>query len=615
MSELNTGNFANIYRPKTFSEVVGQDLAVSALKKIAHADGITVRSILLKGSWGSGKCISGDQRVDTALGYFKISFLCPGAPEGFTEFKIKVASPVAKDNIAETSHFYKESNAKLLHLVTESGREYTGTFRHMIFSSKRGRLGMYPCASLSVGDRIVKTIRPVDVCDRDESRMFELAKIYCRDLSEDPLVDLDVIPFVNHSRAWFFLAGVLDSVGRFTDGMTPEMFIPRLSKDFTTRVCDLLDYLSIFPSIRGDFIVVSGFALAQLAELWNRTIRDTLSSKFKELGGFKVGSNASSGTLLSYEGIVNIYETVETVYDLTVPDGHLFYSMGVVNHNTTTARIFGKALNCEHFKENDDVCNECPRCLDASTKTSQLYMELDATSVGNVDAIRNLSDRLSIAPNGRRLVVIDEIHAASTQALNALLKILEDGVPNTIFLFATTENILPTIQSRSLCIDIGTVPLDILSRRVREIADSRGIKISDQSLSILAMKSQGHMRDALQLLQLYDLSGDKGLESSYFKFRNFVINVLSKNPKEDPASILSEILRYPTSDIKMSIGTFIRNIFTSEPGTVENKLYQVRVGKSLFGFFFSPTAQQALRSEIGTEILLRTFLEKSSKKQ
>ena len=613
MSELNTGNFANIYRPKTFSEVVGQDLAVSALKKIAHADGITVRSILLKGSWGSGKCISGDQRVDTALGYFKISSLCPEAPEGFTEFKIKVSSPIANGNIAETSHFYKESNAILLHLVTESGREYTGTIRHMIYSSKDGNLGMYPCGRLSVGDKIVKEIRPVDVCDQDASRMFELAKIYCRDLSEDLLVDLDVVPFVNHSRAWFFLAGVLDSVGRFVDGKVPEIMIPRLSKDFTTRVCDLLDYLSIFPIVREDCVVIFGVALTQLAELWNRTVRDTLSGKFKKLRDLGVRSDGSI-TLLSYEKIVDIYETVETVYDLTVPDGHLFYSMGVVNHNTTTARIFGKALNCEHFKENDDVCNECPRCLDASTKTSQLYMELDATSVGNVDAIRNLSDRLSIAPNGRRLVVIDEIHAASTQALNALLKILEDGVPNTIFLFATTENILPTIQSRSLCIDIGTVPLDILSKRVREIADSRGIKISDQSLSILAMKSQGHMRDALQLLQLYDLSGDKGLESSYFKFRNFVINVLSKNPKEDPASILSDILRYPTSDIKMSIGTFIRNIFTSSPGTVENKLYQVGAGKSLFGFFFSPTAQQALKSEIGTEILLRAFLEKSSKK-
>lgn len=281
---------------------------------------------------------------------------------------------------------------------------------------------------------------------------------------------------------------------------------------------------------------------------------------------------------------------------------------------TTTARIFGRALNCEHFKETDDVCNECPKCKDAMTRTSQLYMELDATSVGNVEAIRNISERLSIVPNGRRLVVVDEIHAASSAALNALLKLIEDGVPNTMFMFCTTEEILPTIKSRSLCIDIGTIPLNVLSARIREIAQSRGTEISEQNLAVLAMKSQGHMRDALQLLQLYELAGERGLDTSYFKFKSFIINAFSKNPKQDPKEILMDILKYPTADIKMSIGTFIRSIFTAEPNTVEYKLAVAGLGKTLFGYFFTPTAQQALRSEVGTEILLRAFLEKATAK-
>lgn len=281
---------------------------------------------------------------------------------------------------------------------------------------------------------------------------------------------------------------------------------------------------------------------------------------------------------------------------------------------STSARILGRALNCTRFKELDDVCNECDHCKDAMTKTSQLYMELDATSVGNVEAIRNLSERLSIAPNGRRLVVFDECHAASNAALNALLKLVEDGVPNTIFMFCSTEDILPTIKSRSLCIDIGTIPLNVLSDRIREIAESRGTKISDQDLSVLAMKSQGHMRDALQLLQLYELVGEKGLASSYFLFKSFVLNSFSKAPKQDPKQILLEVLRYPTADIKMSIGMFIRSIFTAEPNTVEYKLATAGIGKTLFGYFFTPTAQQALRSEVGTEILLRAFLEKATAK-
>lgn len=48
-------NLANLYRPRTFGEMVGQELAVTTLKRIAHADGIAARALFLKGSWGSGK--------------------------------------------------------------------------------------------------------------------------------------------------------------------------------------------------------------------------------------------------------------------------------------------------------------------------------------------------------------------------------------------------------------------------------------------------------------------------------------------------------------------------------------------------------------------------------
>lgn len=281
---------------------------------------------------------------------------------------------------------------------------------------------------------------------------------------------------------------------------------------------------------------------------------------------------------------------------------------------TTTARLFGRALNCERFKETGDVCNECAHCKDAMTKTSQLYKEFDATSVGNIESIRLLGEQLAIAPNGRRLVVIDEVHACSNQALNALLKIVEDGVPNTIFCFCSTEDILPTIKSRSLCLDVGTIPANIMIDRIREIAISRNTQISDENLSILAMKSQGHMRDALQLLQLYELAGERGLDSSYLKLKKFIINSFSKNPTQDPTLLLEDILRYPTVDIKLSIGTFIRNIFTAKPDTVEFKMLQSGLGKQLFSYFFSPTAQQALRSEVGVEILLRAFLDRAQSK-
>lgn len=291
----------------------------------------------------------------------------------------------------------------------------------------------------------------------------------------------------------------------------------------------------------------------------------------------------------------------------------IFLHGGWGSGKTTSARLFAKALNCRNFAKLGDVCNECPECKEVASKTSQLYWELDATAVGNVDAIRGLTDRLAIAPQGRRLVVLDECHAATKQALNALLKIVEDGVPNTIFLFASTEDILPTIKSRSLCLDINIIPKHLIVQRIKEVATLRGIQISDQNLTVLAMKSQGHMRDAFQLLQLYDIAGEKGLESSYFKFREFVTCAFSKTPKRNPAEILDEILAYPIVDIKMSIGLFIRNLYLSDPNSLEGKLLAAGIGKNLFAYFFTPTAQTALRSEVGTEILLRALLEKLGK--
>ena len=71
---------------------------------------------------------------------------------------------------------------------------------------------------------------------------------------------------------------------------------------------------------------------------------------------------------------------------------------------TTTARIFARALNCDTFKQTDDVCNTCDGCLEASSVNSSTYWELDGTVIGNVEGIRALKERLSIVPNGRRVV-------------------------------------------------------------------------------------------------------------------------------------------------------------------------------------------------------------------
>ena len=200
----------------------------------------------------------------------------------------------------------------------------------------------------------------------------------------------------------------------------------------------------------------------------------------------------------------------------------------------------------------------------------------------------------------------------SPAALNALLKTVEEGVPNTIFVFCSTEDILPTIKSRSICIDIELIPEVEIIKRVKYVAESRGIQITDAQLAVLASKSQGHMRDALSILQSFEMCGEQALKTSFSLVRGFILSALS-HKKEKAEELLDEILRFNIVDIKRSLYVFIKSLFTSVQGTPEYTLLKKNIANSLFGYFFSPQASVALRDEIGIEILFRAFFEKTCK--
>ena len=279
---------------------------------------------------------------------------------------------------------------------------------------------------------------------------------------------------------------------------------------------------------------------------------------------------------------------------------------------TTLCRIFSRAMNCEHFRETGDVCNECKSCKEAMAQNSQLYMEFDSSVAGNVEAIRNLQERLSYSPNGRRVVVFDEVHNCSKQALNALLKLVEDGIPDTIFVFASTEDILPTLKSRSLCLDISTIPYDLIKERLREICKVQGIEASEEVLDTVALKSNGHMRDALSILQLYSLAGKDGLKSSYNLVVRFFKAAVSKR-KEIAEQTLSEILKFNIVDVKNSVYLFIRNAFVSEPGSELYGFTQNGLIGKIYSYVFSPVSQFALKDEVGIELFFLSFIDKLCK--
>lgn len=167
---------------------------------------------------------------------------------------------------------------------------------------------------------------------------------------------------------------------------------------------------------------------------------------------------------------------------------------------TSSARILAKALNCEQGPA-AEPCNSCPVCKEITDGSSTDVLEIDGASNTGVDDIRELRDNSRYLPSHSRykIYIIDEVHMLSANAFNALLKILEEPPPHVKFIFATTEpHKLPiTILSRCQRFDFKRISLAKLMARLREIAQSEAITISDNALSMIARKGDGSMRDSL----------------------------------------------------------------------------------------------------------------------
>ena len=170
---------------------------------------------------------------------------------------------------------------------------------------------------------------------------------------------------------------------------------------------------------------------------------------------------------------------------------------------TTCARIFAKAINCEHPTADGEACNECESCKAFSEGRSYNIFELDAASNNSVENIKALMDQPRIPPQvGRyKVFIIDEVHMLSTAAFNAFLKTLEEPPAHVIFILATTEKhkILPTILSRCQIYDFERMTVPNIIDHLKRVAEKENIQYEEEALNVIAEKADGGMRDALSI--------------------------------------------------------------------------------------------------------------------
>lgn len=179
---------------------------------------------------------------------------------------------------------------------------------------------------------------------------------------------------------------------------------------------------------------------------------------------------------------------------------------------TTCARIFAKALNCQHLTDDFEPCNECESCQAFNNSASFNVFELDAASNNSVDGIRDLVDQVRIPPQGAKykVYIIDEVHMLTGAAFNAFLKTLEEPPAYAKFIMATTEKhkILPTILSRCQVYDFKRINDNDIVRHLQYVAQQEGVNAEEDALRVVAAKADGALRDALSIFdQLVSFTG------------------------------------------------------------------------------------------------------------
>lgn len=251
---------------------------------------------------------------------------------------------------------------------------------------------------------------------------------------------------------------------------------------------------------------------------------------------------------------------------------------------TTTARILAKALNCEKGPTSVP-CQVCDSCKQITAGNHLDVLEIDGASNRGIDQIRDLREKARYATvSGKyKIYIIDEVHMLTTEAFNALLKILEEPPDSVIFIFATTQprKVPDTILSRCQRFDFRRIPNKEMSEYLRKEASTEGISLDSTALSLVCRASGGSMRDALSLIdQLVSFSGTEIHGEEVAKLLGLVetdllasitSSILVGNTPAALDSVSGALAKgYSVDELIDAITSFLRNLLLTVTGASES---------------------------------------------
>ncbi|MDY6151286.1 MAG: DNA polymerase III subunit gamma/tau [Eubacteriales bacterium] len=229
---------------------------------------------------------------------------------------------------------------------------------------------------------------------------------------------------------------------------------------------------------------------------------------------------------------------------------------------TSTARIFARAINCEHPVDGSP-CGKCDCCKEAANPACLDILEIDAASNNGVDEIRDLREKVKYPPVTLKykVYIIDEVHMLSTPAFNALLKTLEEPPKHAVFILATTEvHKLPaTILSRCMRFDFRLVSTELLAKNLADIFDKEGRKYQPEALRLIATAGAGSVRDSLSIADMClsycdeEITYDKVLEALGASDPNLICSLCGDIISSDVGAALKKINKLSSCGKNMAV--------------------------------------------------------------
>lgn len=613
------------YRPTTIKQYIGNEklkqTALAALKGDKRP-----QVILLSGDSGCGKAQPLDSRVLTTSGYKRMGDIQIG-DEVFTH----------NGNRGRVSGIYPQG-VRPVYRITLSDRTYIDVSdEHLncvyLYNTKKKVREDYVLTTLDLIEKFKTSkynlrveIPSVDFEHKDVPvNPYEFGRKGFKAYENIP----DVYLYNDRATRIVVLQGLLegDKFVHYGDGgVSVSIFSESFSKDFEFLVRSL-GIMDIVIGRKTSYTAKDG-KRHPVFNWCSHFLQMPDDTDFQQLEGY-LGKK-----IINQRGVYRTIVSIKRIEDkecqciMVDHEDHTYISdFFIPTHNTTFARLLAKEYLCEDRDDVTGACDMCASCqeLDDYIQTGDTSMlssvrEVDIADQSGKRDIDVVLEEMLIPAFGWKVYIFDEVHMATNQAQNRMLKIAEEPPENVLMIFCTTDpdKLLETLRNRcQLTLRVKKPTVAELGGLLKRVCSTEGVDCDIKGVNFIANRAGLTIRKALTSLeQVVTERGDATYDSAISVFEEIsdtlIVNFYKKllgTPKYDRngnvirdklgnPEVSRDVLGYVTllSKIKskVDLNTFVNNLidFTKKGIFVINQVQvdgvsdgELSIYRSLFGDF------------------------------